>query len=494
MGIVRRQSIKKTIVSFIGVLVGTVSVLKIYPLEFEIYGRAQFIIATAGLIIPFATLGISRLTVRYFPDFEDDNSSHHGFLGFLLLFTTSSFLVFVLFLSIFESSFLAALEHLGIKSDNFLENRNVILIISLVLVFNSILAMHASNFKRVVVPEIFNNLFVKLGLPVLVLLYYLRYIGVLEFNYLYALVYILAMFGLIGYLMYLKQFSLMVDLKYIRGTMFRDMIEYGLFNTLSSIGYLLSFRIDSVMIGSMLDLVSVGHYNFYSYIVNTVAVPFLALTSIAGPLIAQNFKKNDLDNAAKIYRQSSETLFIVGLGILGVVLISLESLLSITGKLDILWPFRYCFIFLGLGQLINVTTGVNEPIISYSKYYKFNLYAMAFLSVMNLILNYFLIPRLGILGAAIATATSLAAYNILKSVFIYQKFKILPLTKVHFKVLLISIGSFCIAALIPSIENRYLDIFVHSGVYALVFSLSMISFKISEDITELWLSIRKIFF
>jgi len=42
MGIIQRQSIKNSIVSFAGVLIAVVSTLYIYKLDEEIYGFAHF--------------------------------------------------------------------------------------------------------------------------------------------------------------------------------------------------------------------------------------------------------------------------------------------------------------------------------------------------------------------------------------------------------------------------------------------------------------------
>ena len=491
MGIVRRQGIKKTIVSLAGVLVGTISILKIYPLEFELYGRAQFILATAGLLTPFATLGFNRLTVRFFPDFKDHTSGHHGFLGFLLFLTALTFSLFVLIMIFFEEPFLSALTFFGLRPDNFLDNRNAIVVICFLMVVNSIFAMYASNFGRVVVPEIFNNLFVKFALPTLVLLFYLDSIGIVEFKHFFSLTYLVVLVCLGGYLVHLGQFSLRIDFSFIKGSRLRQMLEYGLFNALTSIGYLLSFRIDSVMIGSILSNEDVGYYNFYLYIVNTVSAPYLAIMSIVGPIIARNFKIGDLKSTAAIYRQSSETLFVVAILILGGVYISLEGLLIITGKFDVLWPLRMCFVLLAFGILLNVTIAINELIITNSPYYRFSFYSIAFLSVVNLGLNLVLIPEFGILGAAMATAFSLGTYNGIKCFYVYFRFGIRPFTTVHFKVIIIAFIVFVIVWFIPNVTNPYLNIMIHSGLFGLIMTSSLIYFKVSENISDLWVDLRK---
>ena len=58
---------------------------------------------------------------------------------------------------------------------------------------------------------------------------------------------------------------------------------------------------------------------------------------------------------------------------------------------------------------------------------------------MNIVLNLFLIPPLGITGAAIASASSLAMINVLKSMWLYLLFRIHPFAKNYIKPILTSV-------------------------------------------------------
>lgn len=486
MGVIRRQSIKRTSVSYLGVLIGTISVLKIYPLNFEIYGMSQFIIACATLIIPFASLGISRLTIRYFPDFKDEKSGHHGFLGFLLILTISFFVLFFLLFSLFETPFFGLLELLNMKKDVFWENRGVILLVSFALIINSILGQFASNFKRVVIPEVFNNLLIKLALPTLVLFYFYKYITEDEFRYLYAFSYFVALVGLAGYLIFLGQFNLRIDFAFIKRPLFQGMMVYSLFNALSIIGNFFSFRIDSIMITSFLEYDNTGHYSFFSYLVGVIAIPYMSMVAISSPIIAHSLKEADLSSVGKLYRQSSETLFIIGLFIIGGAWLCMDPLLEITGKASVLHPLKSTFLFLAAGQLINVTTGLTEPIIGYSKYYRFNFYTMAVLAILNVLMNLYFIPRFGIIGAAMATAISLMCYNSIQSVFIYLKFKILPFSRTHLAVAIITAFSFTLANLLNFQASALILIIIRGSVFAVLFILILVLSRASSDVNSLW--------
>ncbi|MCB0686933.1 MAG: polysaccharide biosynthesis C-terminal domain-containing protein [Saprospiraceae bacterium] len=490
MGVVRRQSIKRTTVSYLGVLIGTISVLKIYPLAFEIYGMSQFIISSATLIMPFASIGISRLTVRYFPEFKNEETKNHGFLGFLLMLSLLFFLIFGLFLFLFKDAFFALLAALDMKKEAFWENRGVIMVVSLALIISSILGQYASNFKRIVVPEIFNNLLIKIALPILVLLFYFGYIAENEFRYLYALSFLLAILGLAGYLIYLGQFNVRLDFSFLKKPLVKEMMVYSAFNALSIIGYLLSFRIDNIMITSFMDYDNTGHYSFFAYIVNVIVIPYMSMIAIASPIISQGLRDADLASIQKLYRQSSETLFIVGLYIVGGVWLCMDPLLEITGKSDLLSPLKYTFLILAAGQLFNITTGLTEPIIGYSKYYRFNLYTMTGLALMNIIMNFYFIPKFGILGAALATAVSLVVYNFIQCVFIYDRFGMLPVSHTHVKVLFFASMAYFAANLFYLDVNPVLQILIRGSIFSLIFLPMIIYFKVSPEVDRLWRDIK----
>ena len=69
MGVIKRQGLKRSIVRYIGVLIGMVSMFFIYPLSGEMIGEIRFIVNTAGLLAPFLLLGVNNLTIRFFPRF-----------------------------------------------------------------------------------------------------------------------------------------------------------------------------------------------------------------------------------------------------------------------------------------------------------------------------------------------------------------------------------------------------------------------------------------
>src|SRR5690606_10898250 len=75
---------------------------------------------------------------------------------------------------------------------------------------------------------------------------------------------------------------------------------------------------------------------------------------------------------------------------------------------------KYVILFISLGYLIEMSTGLNGVILSTSKYYKYDSYFFIALIFITITSNYFLIPIWGITGSAIASALTLLFFNLFR--------------------------------------------------------------------------------
>ena len=86
MGIVRNQSIKNSISFYIGMAIGAINTVIIYPNVFndhpEHFGLIQILIAYAILVSTFTTFGIPTTFVRFFPAIKEKGQLY--FLSLIL--------------------------------------------------------------------------------------------------------------------------------------------------------------------------------------------------------------------------------------------------------------------------------------------------------------------------------------------------------------------------------------------------------------------------
>ena len=477
MSVIAKQSALNSLVRYAGVALGTVNVLFIYTLCFseEQIGQLRYIQETAILLTTFFSLGVGNLTVRYFPSFRNDENKHNGFFGLLTTINIAGLLLFLVAMIFSES----------LGSSAFSENKVAVTVVLGSLMFMNLFTAYASNFQKIVVPEFFNNIFIKIGMPVLALLLFYHY---LTFNGVIVglqWVYIIAFSGLFIYLIRLQlahfDFSQVKKPK----VSWRTMSSYMFFGLLGGVGSVFASRIDIIMITEFFSYKETGIYTIALFIASVVGIPMSSLKAITGPIIAQKIKDNKLDDVGSIYKKSSVNLFILGSLFFMLIFVNLTDVFRLMPNGEKYASGALVVMVIGVGKLFDLITSVNGEIILYSKYYKYTTYFILIMSAINVIANFILIPTYNILGAAIASLISIFIYNIIKLWFIYKKMGIHPFAKESVHLLLIGLGLYVIIMILPFPENPLISVAIKSSIICLGYGLSIYYFKLSAEGVEL---------
>ena len=447
---------------------------------------------SALLLTPLLMLNVGRLSIRYFPKFRNPEKSNHGFLRLLLRFA-------ILGLVIFSILFFILLDKIG---DKFAEKHPYfgqftiyILPIAILTTLAISLGNYISNFKRIVVPFLLNNMLHKIWIPLLVLLFVAGFIkaGGIVWG-------VIAMFGIssAGLILYLSSLEKIrfgpVD-KTLLNENKREMIQYTAYGLLGGLGAMMATRIDSVMVSSLVDFSNNGAYNIGLFIANIIMAPALAINAIAAPIISYSYDKGDIQEINKIYRQSSLILLTVGIGFFVAIICSVDDLISFFPPQE---EFAFLFsviLFLGLSRLVDLSTSINNQIIIFSRYYKFNLVALVILGALNVGMNIFFISTLGMgmVGAAVATAISLTLYNAVKFLFIYWKLRIQPFTWNTLGILGIGLAVFCIGFFLSLPWSPVINIIVRSVIICGLYFSAVFFSGLSPQFNQyIWLFIDKL--
>ncbi|MBX6380746.1 MAG: polysaccharide biosynthesis C-terminal domain-containing protein, partial [Thermoflavifilum aggregans] len=129
-----------------------------------------------------------------------------------------------------------------------------------------------------------------------------------------------------------------------------------------------------------------------------------------------------------------------------------------------------------------------------SHFWKFDFYTNIFFTVVSIVLNYFLVHRFGMIGAAITAALSLTLFNLMRCVFIYLRFQMQPFRWATAGIVLSGIAAFVIAKSIPlplgnDSHSRVLiyliDAAIRGIVYIGLFGGAVLYFRFSEDVNQL---------
>src|SRR5690606_9401584 len=146
-------------------------------------------------------------------------------------------------------------------------------------------------------------------------------------------------------------------------------------------------------------------------------------------------------------------LFAVGAVFYSCIFLGIDNLFSLLPAYDKLVLSIPVILVLGIGIVINMGTGFNSEIITYSNFYRFNVAAILLMIFLNIGLNllFLLYFKTGIIGVAYSSCLSITAFNLLKTYFIYQKFRILPFDKKYAKLLAIVLLTGSILYFIPDL-------------------------------------------
>ncbi|MFT6335920.1 MAG: O-antigen/teichoic acid export membrane protein [Halioglobus sp.] len=494
MGVIKKEGIRQSIVTYIGVLIGAANTMYFYPKFFteEELGLFRFLMNTVLLLLPFISLGVTNLSIRMFPTFRNDKNGHNGLLFFLMVGILVGFTIFLIlfFLGfpIFEGFF-------NDKSSLIQDNWIFIVPLAGLAIVANIYSQYILNFKKVVLPIIFNDLYIKIGLPIIAMLCYFDFLSITEGIYLLLGVYLLRVLSLIAYIIYLKEWHWKPNWKFLKRPLLNEMKIYSLYGIFGSVGGIMATSIDVFMIALLAknDLKDVGIYSIALFIANVIAVPARSIGRIASPVIAESWKNNDISNIKSIYSKSSIILTTLGLLFLIGIWSSIDDLFLLMPNGEKYAVGKYVIIILGIGKLFDLATGTNSEIIAYSKFFRFNFYAVLVLAILNVVNNFIFIPIYQINGAALATASSLLIFNLCKSAYVYYKIGLQPFSLDTLKVLIIGSLVYVLAMNIAPINIPLLDIVIRSTVIGITFIGSIIYFNISEDLTSLfWQAINKI--
>ncbi|MDR2122446.1 MAG: lipopolysaccharide biosynthesis protein [Flavobacteriaceae bacterium] len=473
MGVVARQGVKYSIISYLSFLLGTFSTVFIYPENTEFLGKIRFIQPSAELIYPFVVFGLSYAGIRFYQKFKAQNQQI-DFLWFSVKFILAAFVVISLLYAT-----VAHFVPLVNNSDSW-QMKQYVLPIVLVLAITHLFSRYITNFKRVVVTGIFENFFPKLGsLATFVLCVYLGFS--VEFSlYVFVGFFILAMVGIVLYFFRLNKDKKSGNLDILKNKEFRtELFFFCLFSLLGNIGNQWALRIDNFMIAELIDYKQNGIYSILMSIVGFLTVPLMGVFAISGPIIVEKLEYNKLDELGEFYKKVSKFLFLFGTVLLACIISGMDYLFMFMKNGQDLLNAKTIVYILGIATLFDLSTGFNSHIISYSKYYRFNIYIMLFLAGLTILSNWIFIVyfKLGIEGVALATALSLTIYNLIKLGFNYQKFKIHPFSTDYLYILITGIISTIIAYSIPEFHNNLINLILKPGTVLLLFFIANLWLK-----------------
>lgn len=190
-----------------------------------------------------------------------------------------------------------------------------------------------------------------------------------------------------------------------------EFISYSLTVILGGVLSLLISYVDIVMIEAMMTNKDVGLYKVATELAMLPSIFLRIVNTVFPPLIAKLYHEGKEDEVRRLYEQLTRGLFVVSGIIIILIMIFATPLLRLYGEIYI--NARGVLIYRSIGQLVNASVGSVWYIVLMTGHPKIRFLGVLASAVINVGLNYLLIPLWGIDGAAFASMVSTVFINIL---------------------------------------------------------------------------------
>ena len=175
-----------------------------------------------------------------------------------------------------------------------------------------------------------------------------------------------------------------------------------------------------VISGIATSSAQIGIYHTAFKLSMFATIGLMAVKSIASPKFAELYQKNDIKILEKVTQQSTKLIFWTTLPLVIIFILFSEKLMLLFGE-----EFRlgvFSFIILSLGRVVVSFSGAAGNLLQMCGKQVIFMNVAIIGSVINIILNFSLIPIYGINGSAISTMISLVAFNLLLVYFVKREF------------------------------------------------------------------------
>lgn len=483
MGIIIKQSIKNSIFSYSGILLGAIYTIFLIPTVFDQnpdeWGLIQLLGSYVLLFMPFALLGFPQIIIKFWPNYSESNK--RGFTLFLFALISLGIILISGLIYIFrESLFFSS------SSENSLMR-------AYHLYFFVFFGLHtlfyfflyfARVFYKTSFPTFLKDTFIKFWTFLLVVLYWQKLISFDAFFKLYFTGYAIQLIMIYIYLKKNTTYSFSLNFSFFKDIpSVKKVLNYGFFSLLTGGATVLVARIDILMINKYIDLSSVAFYSVAMFFITALQVPVRSLTTIAVPIVSENLHKKNFTNVKDIYSKTAINLLLISSFILMLILLNLNEFMYLLGEK--FGQIKYVILILGIAKIYEIINALNGNIIIISKYYRYDIIFQIAQLIITVISNLIFIPIYGINGAALATGITIVLNTTVKGLFVYKKYSFHPYSVSTLKILMVVAASILATIFIPEVINVYFTIGIKVIIISFIYFILTIWMNISSEMNEL---------
>lgn len=388
-----------------------------YLLEPSEFGLLQFALSVLGVVAIFGNLGIPKSTAKHVTEYLEQDATQVRYI-------IRRSLVYVVTLSVVTGLVL------GLASDTVAEflgepGLTPLLLVGIGYVAFKAFSGHLSSifqgFNRVTWSATVNALS-GVGRTVFAVVFVLLGFGALGVMLGYVAGFLLATgVGLV--VLYTKFYSQFAETTTPEPGLSNRMLRYSVPLTAAKGADVLDNKVDSILIGALLNPTAVGFYIIAMQVAVFVTVPATAFGYTMSPTLGEQKARDSISVASRLYEESlSYVLLVFVPAAVGIALIAGPLIELLFGAAYL--PATPVLQVLSLFVLIHSINTITSSGLDYLGQANNRAAAKIVMALTNVVLNIILIPVLGITGAALATVVTYGGYTLANVYFIHRELQL----------------------------------------------------------------------
>ncbi len=194
---------------------------------------------------------------------------------------------------------------------------------------------------------------------------------------------------------------------------------------ISGVGILLT-QIDVLIIGTLLGPEQAGLYAPAAKVAMLIVFPAMAIRARTAPLVARLHAEGDPAPLQRSISVATAAALVTGLSAALVIVSMRHFILGLFGDAFLAGQAIVCI--LALGYVVFAASAAVETYLLMGPFERVNTAALIATLIVNVVLNFVLIPIYGIMGAAIATCASVVFRSVASCLIVFRRTGILPFT------------------------------------------------------------------
>lgn len=488
MGIVRKQSTYSTVFIYIGFAIGALNTLWLMShfIPKAPAGLSNLLNTVCVPFAMFATLGSLNALYKFFPFYRSylpDEKNDFPFL--VILINLTGCLIFIIAAIVFKDFIARKFE-----ANSPLFVSHYYLIFPYTICYSCLLLLEGFcwTLKKTVVANIARELIYRITNSIIILLYVFKIISIETFLFLFTLSYLPSVFVMLFAILKDGTIRIYMTISSVTKRMYNKILVFASYHFTGMLIAIIPPAIDNSLIAGISTggLSNVWIYSIPVFMVSVMDVPFRSMAGITTALISEAWKNKDLKKIEELYKKTSLNLLVFGMGLFGILYLCSDDLVRFLPQNSGYEVIKIYFLIKGMAKLVDLGLGMNAQILLLSKYWRTDFYTSAAFIFVNVVLDYILIKKYGVIGAAYGSSIALVFYNLMRYFYLWKLFSIQPFGPKTLTAVILAAIVFFVVHLIPYIGNLYVDTFMRAALFCSLYAFVIIYFKISEDIGAIY--------